>query len=550
MSLKKLRYVTDHVDTFEDYDHNDHVDNWKVQVNINEEKGKGNPEVLSLNDQLREIVNKMRYVKKDDYYSHRDHNYFVDAWKVQLEINKLIWGDISRARELISNLESIVNQMKYVCAGDWYYATLHNLFKDAWDIQIQLDELVYEKFASSMSTSLIEVAKVVNLSRFEGMLSVSMEDLVRFIMEYYLIAEDSVSVLLDAIISGMAKVSVTDTVSPSLTGKLTHKLVITGTLNVVPVDTCEIVRVVQVLAEDSVGVLLDAIASGMAHVKATDEVTPVLSAELTHKAIFTSTLSVSLAEVASVLRETFVSASDEVAPTLSASLKHSTPFTASVDASVSETVSVSVETYFSASVDVSVSEVASVLRETFVSTEDSVGVLLDAIASGTAKVTVTDTVSISLTSEFAHKAIFTSNVNVDLVDTCEIVRVAHVKATDEVTPVLSASLKHSTPFTASVSVSLVEAISVSAVTYFSASVDVSVSESVSVSAVTPFSASVSVSLSDSGSARRLPRTWSISASDSVSVSISGTFSTRTPQTHEITISESVSVSISGTFSTQ
>jgi len=470
MSLKRLRYVTDHVDTFEDYDHNDHVDNWKVQVSINEGKGKGNPEVLSLNDQLREIVNKMRYVKKGDYYSHRDHNYFVDAWKVQLEINKLIWGGISRARELISNLEFIVNQMKYICVGDWYYATLHNLFKDAWDIQIQLDELVYEKFASSMSTSLIEVAKVVNLSRFEGMLSVSMEDLVRFIMEYYLIAEDGVSVLLDAIISGIAEVTVTDTVSPSLTGKLTHKLVITGTLNVDLVDTCEIVRIVQVLAEDSVGVLLDAIVSGMAKVSVTDTVSIILSSELTHKVTFTSNVNVDLVDTCEIVR------------------------------------------------------IVQVL------VEDSVSVLLDAIVSGMAHVKATDEVTPVLSAELTHKVTFTSSLSVSLAEVASILRETFVSASDEVVPVLSASLKHSTPFTASV--------------------DVSVSETVSVSVETYFSASVSVSLSDSGRARRLPRTWSISTSDSVSVSISGTFSTRIPQTHEIPISESVSVSISGTFSTQ
>lgn len=141
MSLKKLRYVYDHVDTFEDYDHNDHVDNWKVQVTINEDIGKDNPDVLALNDELKDIVNRMRYVSYGEYYYSYDHNYFVDAWKKQLEIDKMLWGGIEEAQDLLAKLEEIVNMMDYIYTGDWYYAILHNLFKDAWDIQMQLNEI-------------------------------------------------------------------------------------------------------------------------------------------------------------------------------------------------------------------------------------------------------------------------------------------------------------------------------------------------------------------------------------------------------------------------
>ena len=141
MSLKKLRYVYDHVDTFEDYDHNDHVDNWKVQVSINEEKGKDNPDVLALNNELKDIVDRMRYVNYGEYYYSYDHNYFVDAWKKQLEIDKMLWGNIEEAQDLLARLEEIVNMMDYIYTGDWYYAILHNLFKDAWDIQMQLNEI-------------------------------------------------------------------------------------------------------------------------------------------------------------------------------------------------------------------------------------------------------------------------------------------------------------------------------------------------------------------------------------------------------------------------
>ena len=92
MEFKKLRRVKDHVDIILPEDHNDHVDNWYAQLEFDEEMAKlvRDPTLDELISKLKDIISKMRRVKSGDYVEARDHNLFVDAWEVQLEINKLL----------------------------------------------------------------------------------------------------------------------------------------------------------------------------------------------------------------------------------------------------------------------------------------------------------------------------------------------------------------------------------------------------------------------------------------------------------------------------
>jgi len=100
MSFKKLRYVKDHEDVFEAYDHNDHVDNWKAQSNINDELKYEDPELEDLLNKLKSIIAKMKYIKSLEFYTAEYHNLFVDAWLVQEEINDKLKYYKDRASEL------------------------------------------------------------------------------------------------------------------------------------------------------------------------------------------------------------------------------------------------------------------------------------------------------------------------------------------------------------------------------------------------------------------------------------------------------------------
>jgi len=137
--MKKLRKVVDLVKdisgTFIKEDHNDHVDNWKEQLDLCKIWVETFPEIESLVEQLEDIVNQMRYVKNGDYYLSKDHNLFVQAWQIKLEIDKTIAGDL----EQVSKLEEIVSQMETIKAGDIYFAMHHNLFADAWQIQEEIN---------------------------------------------------------------------------------------------------------------------------------------------------------------------------------------------------------------------------------------------------------------------------------------------------------------------------------------------------------------------------------------------------------------------------
>lgn len=130
-----MRRVVDLVDVFLPEDHNDHVDNWKEQVQLLKERISAYPEIEPLVSQLEDIVSKMRYVSEGDYYYADDHNLFVQAWRTKLEIDKeMLPGDSD-----VAQLESVVSQMREVKPGDFYYAMHHNLFADAWDIQERIN---------------------------------------------------------------------------------------------------------------------------------------------------------------------------------------------------------------------------------------------------------------------------------------------------------------------------------------------------------------------------------------------------------------------------
>lgn len=47
----------------------------------------GDPDITTLIQQLQDIVSQMRKVKMGDYLYAQDHNLFVDAWNIQVQIN-------------------------------------------------------------------------------------------------------------------------------------------------------------------------------------------------------------------------------------------------------------------------------------------------------------------------------------------------------------------------------------------------------------------------------------------------------------------------------
>ena len=145
--LRVLVLARDMVDKFRPYHHNWHVDNWKRQIEAN----KFIRDIFNIKDitldfyisQLEDIVSQMRYVQRGQPYYARDHNLFVDAWKVQNEINKrfieLIKDVPQEAINLVNEIDKLVSQMKYITSGEIYYAKYYNVFKYAWDKQRKLN---------------------------------------------------------------------------------------------------------------------------------------------------------------------------------------------------------------------------------------------------------------------------------------------------------------------------------------------------------------------------------------------------------------------------
>ncbi len=132
--IKKLRYVTDHVHTFEDYDHNDHVDNWKAEVEILREAGVSE----SLVQRIENIVKEMRYVSYGDYYYAEDHNRFVWAFRELLKV----FEELGASGDAMDEFRSVVEQMETIRAFDWYYDYMHNLFAKAWELVPELNKQV------------------------------------------------------------------------------------------------------------------------------------------------------------------------------------------------------------------------------------------------------------------------------------------------------------------------------------------------------------------------------------------------------------------------
>lgn len=135
--MKKLRKVTDLVDVFEPEDHNDHVDNWKEQLEKNKQWISWYRDIENCVQELEQIINKMRYVKNGDYYSAEDHNLFVSAWEKEIEIDE----KIAPNAPVLLKLKQLLSQLPRLAPGDFYFAMYHNIFADAWILQEQINAL-------------------------------------------------------------------------------------------------------------------------------------------------------------------------------------------------------------------------------------------------------------------------------------------------------------------------------------------------------------------------------------------------------------------------
>jgi len=140
--LKTLRLVKDLIDVFIESDHNDNVNNFKQQLQFLRRLSRTYTEISSKVDELETIISKMRYVKYDERYTHNDHNVLVDAFKKLLEIDKQLVTLIPSISSKVSELEEIVSQMKYLKRRDLYYASYHNLFREAWEKQREINSLI------------------------------------------------------------------------------------------------------------------------------------------------------------------------------------------------------------------------------------------------------------------------------------------------------------------------------------------------------------------------------------------------------------------------
>ena len=87
MSFKKLRKVRPHEDVIEPDDHNNLVDNLKIAYNILQDRlPKIDPTIIDKLDELKSLINKMRYVQYGDYVFADDHNMLVDAFNKVADI--------------------------------------------------------------------------------------------------------------------------------------------------------------------------------------------------------------------------------------------------------------------------------------------------------------------------------------------------------------------------------------------------------------------------------------------------------------------------------
>ena len=93
--LKEIRRVT-YGDIILETDDNDQIDNWKAQLDINNDLKFEDPELEDLLNQLKAVISQMYYVKYGDYVRSELHNLFVDAWKLQEQINEKLryWKEL------------------------------------------------------------------------------------------------------------------------------------------------------------------------------------------------------------------------------------------------------------------------------------------------------------------------------------------------------------------------------------------------------------------------------------------------------------------------
>jgi len=168
MSIKKLRYLRDHKDVYQPSDHNDQVDNWKVQININDDLKYDDPTLEDLIAKLKTVVARMKYLKKGDWYFAEYHNPFVDAWQLQEQINELLYYWKQQATKSIA-------QVKVTFHGRvWNYVHARVLAPDPAQNTLRLIPFAKHSISASailMQTLLLKASASISASAYVSQLS-------------------------------------------------------------------------------------------------------------------------------------------------------------------------------------------------------------------------------------------------------------------------------------------------------------------------------------------------------------------------------------------
>jgi len=130
------------VDVFDKSDHNDHVDNWKSELDFLSNAGVGG----DLLPQLASIVSAMRYVKNygettslaECTYTADDHNRFMQAFSILMQII----DSVGVTGDDVDKLRNLVAQMRSIKFGEIYSATMHNLFAQAWELVSTINTII------------------------------------------------------------------------------------------------------------------------------------------------------------------------------------------------------------------------------------------------------------------------------------------------------------------------------------------------------------------------------------------------------------------------
>jgi len=103
-------------------------------------------------------LKKIRWVPYGDIILESDDNDQVDNWKTQLDINNDLKFDDPTLEDLLKRLKATVDLMYYVQYGDFVRSELHNLFVDAWNLQQEInDKLQYWKQQAVKSIAQVKV---------------------------------------------------------------------------------------------------------------------------------------------------------------------------------------------------------------------------------------------------------------------------------------------------------------------------------------------------------------------------------------------------------